>query len=74
MFTAVNTGLVLTAGKWSHLKIRFDQTHIQLFVDNQPAIKIPMQGPGERVTATIIGGIDNKWFEGEMKNLRIEHG
>jgi hypothetical protein len=74
MFTGISTGLMLPANKWSHLTIRFDQADMQLFVDNQPGIKIPMKGPGERVTATIIGGIDDKWFEGEMKNLQIRQG
>jgi len=73
-FTDISIGLALPANKWSHLTIRFDQENMQLFVDNQAGIKIPMKGPGERVTATIIGGIDNKWFEGEIKNLRIQQG
>lgn len=74
LYTAKSTGLVLPANKWSHLTIRFDQENLQLFVDNQPGIKIPMKGPGERVTASIVGGIDDKWFAGEIKNLRIQHG
>lgn len=74
VFTAVDTGLQLPAGKWSHLVIRFDQKNLQLTVNQQSGKKIAMKGPGQRTTASVIGGIDKRWFKGEIKNLRIQHG
>ena len=71
--TGLNSGLVLPAGKWSHLTIRYDQKNLLLLVDGKPGKLIPVNGPGVYRTASVVGGYGEDWFAGEIKSLRIRH-
>ncbi len=70
----VDSGLVLPAGKWSKLVIRYDQKNLVFEVDGQKSKPLPMAGPGVYDTASVVGGYGKDWFAGQIKSLRIAHG
>jgi hypothetical protein len=71
---AADSGLVLPAGKWSHLIIRYDQKNLVFEVDGQKSKPLPIAGPGVYDTASVVGGYGTDWFAGQIKSLRIRHG
>jgi hypothetical protein len=71
---AADSGLVLPAGKWSHLVIRYDQKNLVFEVDGQKSKSLPLAGPGVYDTASVVGGYGKDWFAGQIKSLRIAHG
>jgi len=74
MFTGVDSGLSLPEGKWSHLTISYDQNNLQFAVDGKMSKVMPMKGPGQRTTASVVGGFGDRWFNGQIKSLEIQQG
>jgi hypothetical protein len=71
--TALDCGIALPAGKWSHLQIRYDQENLVISVDNKSSKNISIKGPGRYTTSSVVGGWGEDWFAGEIKSLRIRH-
>lgn len=71
--TALDCGIALPAGKWSHLQIRYDQENLVISVDNKSSRNISIIGPGRYTTSSVVGGWGDDWFKGEIKSLRIRH-
>jgi len=74
IFNGIDSGLRLDAGKWAHLTIRYDQANLLLSVNDTAGKPLPMNGPGQRTTVSVLGGFGARWFKGQIKDLHIKHG
>jgi hypothetical protein len=70
---AADSGLVLPAGKWSHLTIHYDQKNLVFEVDGKKSKTLALPGPGVYETGSVGGGYGTDWFAGQIKSLRIRH-
>lgn len=65
--------LKIPSGKWSSIKIIYDQEYLQFEVNGQKSEKFKCRGPGLYDTVTVIGGYANDWFKGKIKDFQILH-
>ena len=78
-----DSGLKVATGKWSNIKVIYDQRTLKFEVDGKQSKAFDCPGPGLYDTFTMIGGNNgtipskvqgNKlWFHGYMKNLQVIH-
>jgi len=78
-----NSGLKVATGKWSKIKVFYDQKTLKFEVNGKQSKTFNCPGPGLYDTFTMIGGNNgtvpskvqgNKlWFHGFMKNLQFIH-
>jgi hypothetical protein len=79
---AFNSGLKIPVGKWSDVKVIYNQASIKFVVNGKSSKEFNCPGPGLYETNTMVGGNNgtvpskiqgNKmWFHGFIKNLRIK--
>jgi hypothetical protein len=74
--TIKNTGtnLSLPPNQWSHLKIVCTQSSLTCTVNNKQGTVIPIKGPAQYDTSSVLGGFGTSWFNGRIKNFLIDHG
>lgn len=70
----VDSGLKIEAGKWSDIRVIYDQSTIVFQVNDQTSKPFPLPGPGIYDTVSVVGGYGKEWFAGKMKSLSIRHG
>ena len=78
-----NSGLKVATGKWSKIKVIYNQKTLRFEVDGKQSKAFDCPGPGLYDTYTMLGGNNgtspskvqgNKmWFHGFIKNLQFIH-
>ncbi|MBN1675022.1 MAG: hypothetical protein JXR37_28525 [Kiritimatiellae bacterium] len=73
VWAKADSGMTIPAGKWSSVRIRYDQAFISFEVNGRQSEKFKCRGPGLYDTVTAIGGWDKDWFRGKIRRLKITH-
>ena len=71
--SAIDSGLSLEPGKWQKLVITYDGSHLKFAVDGVSSRPLPVNGPGNYDTLSVLGGFSHAWFRGQVKSLSINH-
>ncbi len=66
------TSLAIPAGEWSTVKVRYDFENLILSVNGKEEA-FPLSLPANNIGYGIMGGWNEKWFQGDLRKLRIVH-